>query len=129
MSWQQDPGGALTYNYGNSRGLEIIPSTRLEVGLFPPSYIVHQSNVPNGFGDFSYKVKFRAFSGTEGQGDYFVGFFFGGSFPTGRERAWSRGPVTNLRRGQRPWAVGHSGHDRREPPHQWHQRSGEGAHL
>ena len=28
-------------------------------------------------------MKFRAFSGTEGQGDYFVGFFFGGSVPTG----------------------------------------------
>jgi hypothetical protein len=29
-------------------------------------------------------VKFRAFSGTEGKGDYFVGFFFGGTVPTGR---------------------------------------------
>src|ERR1700680_4193172 len=45
MSWQQDPSGAtLTSNYGNSRGLEIIPSSRLEVGIFPPSYIVHQTN-------------------------------------------------------------------------------------
>jgi hypothetical protein len=26
---------------------------------------------------------YRAFSATEGHGDYFVGFFFGGSFPTG----------------------------------------------
>ena len=84
MSWQQDPGGAITSNYGNSRGLEIIPSSRLEVGIFPPSYIVHQTNAPHGFGDFSYQVKFRAFSGTEGKGDYFVGFFFGGTVPTGR---------------------------------------------
>jgi hypothetical protein len=29
-------------------------------------------------------VKFRAFSGTEGKGDYFVGFFFGGTVPTDR---------------------------------------------
>jgi hypothetical protein len=85
MSWQQDPsGGTITSNYGNSRGLEIIPSTRLEVGIFPPSYVVHQSNLPNGFGDLSYQVKFRAFSGTEGKGDYFVGLFFGGTVPTGR---------------------------------------------
>src|SRR5216684_1808100 len=71
MSWQQDPSaGTITSNYGNSRGLEIIPSSRLEVGIFPPSYVVHQTNVPNGFGDLSYQVKFRAFSGTEGQGDY-----------------------------------------------------------
>lgn len=85
MSWQRDPsGGTITSNFGNSRGLEIIPSTRLEVGIFPPSYITHQSNVPDGFGDFSYQVKFRAFSGTEGKGDYFVGFFFGGTVPTGK---------------------------------------------
>jgi hypothetical protein len=44
---------------------------------------VHQSNTPDGFGDFSWQVKYRAFSATEGKGDYFVGFFLGGSFPTG----------------------------------------------
>jgi len=84
MSWQQDPvGGTVTSNYGASRGLEIIPTTRLEVGIFPPSYFVHQSKTPDGFGDLSWQVKFRAFSATEGKGDYFVGFFLGGSFPTG----------------------------------------------
>jgi len=86
MSWQQDPtGGTVTSNYGGSKGLEIIPTTRLEVGLFPPPYQVHQSKTPDGFGDFSWQVKFRAFSATEGKGDYFVGFFLGGSFPTGTQ--------------------------------------------
>jgi hypothetical protein len=83
MSWQQDPGGGTTSNYGASRGLEIIPATRFEVGLFPPNYLVHQRNIPDGFGDFSFQVKFRAFSAPEGHGDYFVGIFLGGSFPTG----------------------------------------------
>jgi hypothetical protein len=84
MSWQQDPsGGTVTSNYGTSRGLEIIPTTRLEVGIFPPGYLVHQSRTPDGFGDLSWQVKYRAFSGTEGKGDYFVGFFLGGSFATG----------------------------------------------
>jgi hypothetical protein len=84
MSWQQDPsGGTRTSNYGASRGLEIIPTTRLEVGIFPPGYVVHQSKTPDGFGDLSWQVKFRAFSATEGKGDYFVGFFLGGSLPTG----------------------------------------------
>ena len=84
MSWQQDPsGGTVTSNYGASRGLEIIPTTRFEVGIFPPGYLVHQSKTPDGFGDLSWQVKFRAFSATEGKGDYFVGFFLGGSFPTG----------------------------------------------
>jgi hypothetical protein len=84
MSWQQDSsGGTVTSNYGASRGLEIIPTTRFEVGIFPPGYFVHQSKTPDGFGDLSWQVKFRAFSATEGKGDYFVGFFLGGSFPTG----------------------------------------------
>src|SRR5437879_6144685 len=84
MSWQQDPtGGTITSNYGASRGLEIIPTARLEVGIFPPSYVVHQSKTPDGFGDLAWQVKFRAFSAPEGKGDYFVGFFLGGSFPTG----------------------------------------------
>jgi len=84
MSWQHDPtGGTITTNYGASRGLELIPTTRLEVGIFPPPYFVHQARVPDGFGDFSFQVKYRAFSATEGKGDYFVGLFFGGSFPSG----------------------------------------------
>jgi len=83
MSWQQDSGGTSTSNYGMSKGLEIIPLSRLEVGIFPPNYLAHQSSVPNGFGDLSFQLKFRAFSATEGHGDYFVGFFFGGSLPTG----------------------------------------------
>jgi hypothetical protein len=84
MSWQQDnTGGTVTSNYGASRGLEIIPTTRLEVGISPPNYLVHESSQPNGIGDLSWQVKFRAFSATEHKGDYFVGFFLGGTFPTG----------------------------------------------
>jgi hypothetical protein len=44
MSWQQDfSDGTITSNYGASHGLEIIPTTRLEVGLFQPPYLAHQS--------------------------------------------------------------------------------------
>ena len=54
MSWQQDPtGGTVTSNYGASRGLEIIPTARLEVGIFPAGYFVHQSKTSNGFGDLT----------------------------------------------------------------------------
>src|ERR1700676_1204597 len=84
MSWQQDPsGGTVTSNYGTSHGLEIIPTTRLEVGIFPPNYLAHQSSATDGCGDFPFLVKIRAFSAPERRGDYFVGFFLGGSLPTG----------------------------------------------
>jgi len=62
MSWQQDPGaGTVTSNYGASHGLEIVPTSHLEVGLFQPPYLVHQSGVQDGFGDFSFQIKYRAF--------------------------------------------------------------------
>jgi hypothetical protein len=83
MSRQEDANGTITSSFGASRGLEIIPTDRLEIGISPPPYLAHQSGLPNGFGDLSFQVKYRAFSAPEGKGDYFVGVFLAGSFPTG----------------------------------------------
>jgi hypothetical protein len=83
LSRQRDANGTVTSNFGASRGLEIIPTTRLEIGISPPPYLAHQSGLPDGFGDLSFQVKYRAFSAPEGKGDYFVGVFVAGSFPTG----------------------------------------------
>jgi hypothetical protein len=83
ISRQRDANGTVTSNFGASRGLEIIPTTRLEIGISPPPYLTHQAGLPDGFGDMSFQVKYRAFSAPEDKGDYFVGVFFGGSFPTG----------------------------------------------
>ena len=83
LSRQQDGNGTATANFGSSRGLELIPTTRLEIGISPPPYLTHQSSVPDGFGDMSFQVKYRVSSAPEGKGDYFVGVFFGGSLPTG----------------------------------------------
>jgi len=82
LSRQNDANGTVTSNFGASRGLEIIPTTRLEIGISPPPYLAHQSAAPDGFGDMSFQVKYRAFSAPEGKGDYFVGVFFAGSVPT-----------------------------------------------
>ena len=110
MAWQQDPvGGTVTSNYGTSRGLEIIPTTRLEVGISPPPYLVHQASLPDGFGDISFQVKYRAFSAPEGHGDYFVGLFFGGSFPTGTPPNGSGhtilSPTFGAAKGIGPWDI------------------------
>ena len=110
MSWQQNSiGGAITSNYGSGRGLEIIPATRLEVGISPPNYLVHQSNQQDGIGDLAWQVKFRAFSATEGKGDYFVGFFMGGTAPTGKPPngtgyvTWA--PTIAAAKGLGPWDI------------------------
>ena len=84
ISRQDDPNGMVTSNFGVSRGLEIIPTSHLEIGISPPPYFTHQSGVPDGFGDLSFQVKYRVLSAPEGKGDYFVGVFFGGSFPTSK---------------------------------------------
>ncbi len=80
---QQDPNGTSTANAGSGRGIEIIPTTRLEVAFAMPPYLTHQSSVRDGFGDWSFLVKFRAFSAPEGEGAYFVGFVLNAAIPTG----------------------------------------------
>ena len=81
--YQQAPGGIWTSEYGGAKGLEIIPNTRMEVQVGIPPYFFHQApNLPDGFGDISMFLKFRAFSAPEGKGGYFIGFFLGGSFPS-----------------------------------------------
>jgi hypothetical protein len=84
-SYQQvAPSGAGTFNFGASKGLEIIPFSRVEAQVGVPPYMLHQTpGTHDGFGDVSIFLKFRAFAAPEGKGDYFVGFFLGGSFPTG----------------------------------------------
>jgi hypothetical protein len=110
MSWQQDSSGqTVTSNYGAARGLEIIPTTRLEVGVSPPNYLVHQSTVKDGIGDLAWQVKFRAFSAPEHKGDYFVGFFMGGTSPTGTRPNGaghaSLSPTFAAAKGIGPWDI------------------------
>jgi hypothetical protein len=83
MSRQRNPNGTGTANLGASRGLEIIPTTRLEIAISPPPYLTHQSSVPDGFGDTSFQIKYRVSSAPEEKGDYFVGVFLAGTLPTG----------------------------------------------
>jgi hypothetical protein len=82
-SWQTNSTGTGTVNYGNGRGLAVIPNSRLEVQIVPPPYIVHSGAIADGVGDVSMSVKLRAFSAPEGKGDYFVGITGGVSFPSG----------------------------------------------
>lgn len=83
-SYFQEGAGIWTEEYGGGKSLELIPNTRMEVQVGIPPYFSHgASNVADAFGDVSIFLKFRAFSAPEGKGDYFVGFFLGGLFPSG----------------------------------------------
>ena len=85
VAWQRSPAGTVTENYGFSKGLELIPSERVEAILGLPPYIVHnQTGVRNGYGDVSFLLKYRVLSKNEQKGNYILTFFFAASAPTGQ---------------------------------------------
>lgn len=75
--------GFTNYNYGASKGLELIPAEHLQVNLSQPPYLVHdQPGTPNGFGDFSFLTKYRLVARNEATGNYVLTAFVAGSLPT-----------------------------------------------
>ena len=74
-----------TWNFGNSKGLEIIPHRRIELLFNFPPFIAHQKGAGNdGFGDVSFNSKFRFFARNEEHGNAIITGFFAGTYPTGK---------------------------------------------
>lgn len=86
--WQELGGGRTVTNFGNSKGLELIPWDRTEVIIAVPPYLSRNFSpaTPDGFGDFSWLVKYRLLSANEDQGNYIVTAFLGGTLPTASSR-------------------------------------------
>jgi len=84
--WQTNNSGITTENYGGAKGLELIPAERVEVILVaPPAYIVHNNAaVQDGFGHWSFLVKYRILSSNEEHGKYILTAFFQTTLPTGQ---------------------------------------------
>lgn len=81
---QSQPHGQSTLNYGGGKGLELIPSERIEIILGVPAYVEHNhSKVRDGFGDMNFLVKYRLLSANEEEGNYILTAFLGASAPTG----------------------------------------------
>lgn len=82
---QTNPKLYETWNYGNSKGLELIPLRRVEL-LFnlPPFFSHSQPGVKDGFGDVSFNSKFRFFARNEEHGNAIVTGFFAATIPTGK---------------------------------------------
>lgn len=70
-------------NYGNGKGLELIPTEHTEVILGVPPYQVPASG-PNGMGNIPITLKYRFLTGNEEHGNYIVTAFLAGSIPAGR---------------------------------------------
>jgi len=82
--FQSSKNGLATDNFGNGKGLELIPFERTEIIIGIPPFL--KRNMPrntDGFGDWPFLVKLRLLSSNEEQGNYIVTAFMGFSVPTG----------------------------------------------
>ncbi|HEY0760519.1 MAG TPA: hypothetical protein VGD59_14810 [Acidisarcina sp.] len=77
------PAGTDTWNYGNNKGLELIPVSRVELIFNVPAYIQHNTKAKDGFADTTFLLKYRILGRNEKSGDAIVTAFIGGSYPTG----------------------------------------------
>jgi hypothetical protein len=74
-----------TWNYGNSKGLELIPERHVELIVNLPPFFNHLGPKTNdGFGDISFLAKGRIFARNEEKGNGIVTAFLGASIPTGK---------------------------------------------
>lgn len=83
--WESQPRGASLNVYGG-KGLELIPSERVELILGIPAWL--QRNHPahtDGWADETFLVKYRLLSANEETGNYVLTAFMGFSAPTGSE--------------------------------------------
>ncbi len=80
---QQMPTGNVT-NLDGGKGLELIPSRRIELLLNLPPYLLHQNpKLTDGWGDVSFTAKYRFLARNEEHGNAILTAFLGGSIPTG----------------------------------------------
>lgn len=80
---QITPSGTETWNFGNSKGANLIPWYNTEFDAAVPPYIQHNSAARDGFGDFSMLLKYRLATAGAGEGNYSFSASLGGTLPTG----------------------------------------------
>ncbi len=77
------PARTQTWNYGNTKGVNLIPFARTEFDVYMPPYIEHNSKARDGFGDASFLGKYRILSRNEKSGNYILSAGLLASIPTG----------------------------------------------
>jgi hypothetical protein len=80
---QITPTHTITWNLDNSKGVNLVPWANTEVAVNLPPFLRHNSTAADGFGDFSYLVKYRLLSGNAGHGNYTLSAWMAGTAPTG----------------------------------------------
>jgi hypothetical protein len=73
-----------TWNYGASRGLNLVPGFNSEFDFYYPPYIQHNAKgVKDGFGDVGFLGKYRFLSANEKNGNYMLSAQVVATIPTG----------------------------------------------
>ncbi len=72
------------WNYGNGKGLELIPERHTEIIINIPPFFDHSDGAEDGFGDISFLAKERFYARNEEHGNAIVTAFLSGSIPTGK---------------------------------------------
>ncbi len=72
------------WNFGASRGLNLIPGLNSEFDFYPPPYLQHNTpKVKDGFGDVGFLYKYRILSRNEEGGNYMLTGQVTATIPTG----------------------------------------------
>jgi hypothetical protein len=77
------PARTITWNYDNSKGLNVIPWANTEIAFNLPPYLQHNSTAIDGFGDVSFLGKYRIASGNAHHGSYTLSAWVLATIPTG----------------------------------------------
>jgi len=78
-------GGQQSWNYGNTKGLQVVPFRRVELRFSPPPFLTHTNpKVEDGFGDVAFRAKVRLYGSSEDHRNAIVTALLGASVPTGK---------------------------------------------
>ena len=81
---QVTPALTDTWNFGGSRGLNLIPGFKSEFDFYYPPYIQHNvKTAKDGFGDVGFLYKYRILSANEKNGNYMLSAQLTATIPTG----------------------------------------------
>jgi hypothetical protein len=80
---QTAPALTHTWNFGNSKGVNVVPWANTELVVNLPPYIKHNSTAIDGAGDMSFMGKYRIASGNAQHGNYTLSAWVLATIPTG----------------------------------------------
>ena len=82
---QSAPRGQLNWNYGGSRGVQILPLPHFELRVSPPPFFTHSGpKTLDGFGDFQLRLKYRIAASNEQHHNAIATLDLSATLPTGK---------------------------------------------